>query len=83
MLLENKNAIIYGAGGNVGGAVAREGANVFFAGRTRAKLDNVAEEIIASGGVAEVADVATLMASDRASAMTGTIANVTCGSVVD
>ena len=33
--------------------------------------------------LAEVADVAALMASDRASAMTGTIANVTCGSIVD
>lgn len=33
--------------------------------------------------VAEVADVATLMASDRASAMTGIIANVTCGDIVD
>ena len=33
--------------------------------------------------VAEVANVATVMASDRASAMTGVIANVTCGSVVD
>jgi 3-oxoacyl-[acyl-carrier protein] reductase len=33
--------------------------------------------------VAEVASAATIMASDRASAMTGTIANVTCGSVVD
>jgi NAD(P)-dependent dehydrogenase (short-subunit alcohol dehydrogenase family) len=102
MLLENKNAIIYGAGGSIGGAVAkefaREGAKVFLAGRTLESLEEVAEEIIASGGVAdfgsdtllgrlpkvaEVADVATLMASDRASAMTGTIANVTCGSVVD
>jgi 3-oxoacyl-[acyl-carrier protein] reductase len=39
MLLENKNAIIYGAGGGIGGAVARtfarEGASVFLAGRTR------------------------------------------------
>jgi enoyl-[acyl-carrier-protein] reductase (NADH) len=33
--------------------------------------------------VSEVADVAALMASYRASAMTGVIANVTCGSVVD
>jgi 3-oxoacyl-[acyl-carrier protein] reductase len=33
--------------------------------------------------LAEVADVATLMASDRASAMTGVIANVTCGDIVD
>jgi 3-oxoacyl-[acyl-carrier protein] reductase len=33
--------------------------------------------------VAEVADVATIMASDRAGAMTGVIANVTCGYIVD
>jgi NAD(P)-dependent dehydrogenase (short-subunit alcohol dehydrogenase family) len=37
MLLENKNAIIYGAGGGIGGGVARtfarEGANLFLAGR--------------------------------------------------
>jgi len=46
MLLENKVAIIYGAGGPIGGAVARafarEGARVFLAGRTRPKLDAVA-----------------------------------------
>jgi 3-oxoacyl-[acyl-carrier protein] reductase len=39
MLLENKNAVIYGSGGSIGGAVAkmfaREGARVFLAGRTR------------------------------------------------
>jgi len=33
--------------------------------------------------VAEVANVATMMASDRASALTGTFVNVTCGSRVD
>jgi 3-oxoacyl-[acyl-carrier protein] reductase len=33
--------------------------------------------------LAEVANVATIMASDRASAMTGAIANVTCGAFVD
>ena len=33
--------------------------------------------------LAEVADVAALMASDRAGAMTGTIANVTCGEILD
>lgn len=31
----------------------------------------------------EVANAAAFMASDRASAMTGTVANLTCGSVVD
>jgi 3-oxoacyl-[acyl-carrier protein] reductase len=33
--------------------------------------------------LAEVANVAVFMASDRASAMTGTVVNLTCGSVVD
>ena len=31
----------------------------------------------------EVANAAVFMASDRASAMTGTIANLTCGSIMD
>ena len=59
MLLESKNAIVYGGGGSVGGAVAhafaREGARVFLAGRTLATLDKVAEEVRAAGGVAETA----------------------------
>jgi 3-oxoacyl-[acyl-carrier protein] reductase len=58
MLLENKNAIIYG-GGSIGGAVARafsrEGARVFLAGRTRGALEMVANGIKADGGAAEVA----------------------------
>ncbi|WP_254450601.1 SDR family oxidoreductase [Cohnella herbarum] len=33
--------------------------------------------------LAEVADVAVLLASDRASTITGAIANVTCGGIVD
>ncbi|MFP2903626.1 SDR family NAD(P)-dependent oxidoreductase [Pyxidicoccus sp. 3LFB2] len=64
MLLENKVAVIYGAGGSIGGAVARafarEGARVFLAGRTQAKLDAVAEGIRAHGGVAETAVVDAL-----------------------
>ena len=64
MLLEHKNAVIYGGAGSVGGAVARafarEGARVFLAGRTLATLDEVAEEIVASGGVAEAAQVDAL-----------------------
>lgn len=59
MLLENKNAVIYGAGGSIGGAVAREfareGARLFVTGRTREKLEAVASEITAEGGSAEVA----------------------------
>jgi len=54
MLLENKVAAIYGAGGPIGGAVARafarEGARVFLAGRTKAKLDQVADAVRIHGG---------------------------------
>ncbi len=59
MLLQNKDAVIYGAGGSIGGAVARafaaEGARVHLAGRTTDRLDTVADEIRAAGGVAETA----------------------------
>lgn len=58
MLLDGKNAVIYGGGGAIGGAVARafarEGARVFLLGRTRATLDAVADEIRAAGGLADV-----------------------------
>ena len=64
MLLENKNAVIYGGGGSIGGAVARsfarEGARVFLAGRTQAKLMEVADDIRAAGGQAETAAVDAL-----------------------
>jgi 3-oxoacyl-[acyl-carrier protein] reductase len=64
MLLEDKNAVIYGGGGKIGGAVARtfagEGARVFLAGRTLATLDRVAEEISTAGGAAETAQVDAL-----------------------
>jgi NAD(P)-dependent dehydrogenase (short-subunit alcohol dehydrogenase family) len=61
MLLQNKNAIIYGAGGSLGGAVAKAlaaaGAKVFLTGRTVGALRIVADDIIALGGLAEVAQV--------------------------
>lgn len=61
MLLETKNAIVYGGGGAMGGAAARalasEGARVFLAGRTLAKLEAVAADIIGAGGAADVAQV--------------------------
>jgi NAD(P)-dependent dehydrogenase (short-subunit alcohol dehydrogenase family) len=64
VLLEDKNAVIYGGGGTIGGAVARafarEGARLFLAGRTLTKLDDVAEEIRSVGGVAETAQVDAL-----------------------
>ena len=64
MLLEKKNAVIYGAGGAVGGAVAhafaREGATVFLTGRNLANVEAVAKDINAKGGNAEVAKVDAL-----------------------
>jgi 3-oxoacyl-[acyl-carrier protein] reductase len=64
MLLENKNAVVYGAGGAIGGAVARayarEGARVFLAGRTLVTLEEVAEDIRSAGGEAETAQVDAL-----------------------
>jgi NAD(P)-dependent dehydrogenase (short-subunit alcohol dehydrogenase family) len=64
MLLDGRNTIIYGGGGAVGGAIARafarEGARVFLAGRTRATLDEVAEDIRKNGGQAEAAVVDAL-----------------------
>jgi 3-oxoacyl-[acyl-carrier protein] reductase len=64
MLLEDKNAVIYGGGGSVGGAVARtfarEGAHVFLAGRTLESIEGVAEEIRSAGGAAEAAQVDAL-----------------------
>lgn len=64
MLLENKNAVIYGGGGAIGGAVARafasEGAKVYLAGRTLESLDKVADDISAAGGAVETAQVDAL-----------------------
>ncbi len=61
MLLRDKNAVIYGAGGAIGGAVARafsrEGAKLFLAGRTLAKVEAVAAEISSAGRIAEAAGV--------------------------
>lgn len=63
-LLESKNAIIYGGGGNIGSGVARtfarEGATVFVVGRTVARLQVVVEAITAQGGRAHAAAVDTL-----------------------
>jgi 3-oxoacyl-[acyl-carrier protein] reductase len=63
-LLEGKNAVIYGGGGAIGGAVARalarEGATVHLAGRTQEPLDAVAEDIRSRGGTAETAVIDAL-----------------------
>jgi NAD(P)-dependent dehydrogenase (short-subunit alcohol dehydrogenase family) len=64
MLLKDKTAVIYAAGGAIGGAVARafarEGARLFLTGPNVAKVDVVATDIVAAGGVAETAQVDAL-----------------------
>jgi NAD(P)-dependent dehydrogenase (short-subunit alcohol dehydrogenase family) len=64
MLLENKNAVVYGAAGSMGGAVARafarQGAHVHLVGRALATLQAAAAEITAAGGLAETAQVDAL-----------------------
>lgn len=61
MLLQNKNAVIYGAGGSLGGAVARAlaqaGAIVFLTGHRLPSVEATANAIIGSGGKAEVDQV--------------------------
>ena len=64
MLLKNKVAVIYGAGGAIGGAVARvfaqEGAQLFLTGRVRAPVEAVARDIVSAGGSADAAEVDAL-----------------------
>lgn len=82
-LLTDKIAVIYGGGGAIGGAsarvFAREGAQVYLAGRTRSKLDAVARDIHVAGGraavtVLDVFDEAAVRAhADDVAARTGGI----------
>jgi NAD(P)-dependent dehydrogenase (short-subunit alcohol dehydrogenase family) len=64
MMLKGKVAVIYGAGGAIGGAVARafarEGATLFLTGRLRAPVEAVAKNIVSAGGSAEAAEVDAL-----------------------
>jgi NADP-dependent 3-hydroxy acid dehydrogenase YdfG len=63
-VLQDKNAVIFGAGGSIGAAVAKEfaveGARVFMAGRAKASLEAAAKQITASGGEARMAIVDVL-----------------------
>jgi NAD(P)-dependent dehydrogenase (short-subunit alcohol dehydrogenase family) len=64
MLLHNKTALIFGAGGAIGSQVAREfareGAAVFLSGPHLASVEDVAKEICGSNGTAEAAEVDAL-----------------------
>jgi NAD(P)-dependent dehydrogenase (short-subunit alcohol dehydrogenase family) len=64
MILQDKVAVVYGAGGSIGGAVARafasEGAKVFLTGRLEAPVSAVAKDIVSAGGSADAAEVDAL-----------------------
>jgi NAD(P)-dependent dehydrogenase (short-subunit alcohol dehydrogenase family) len=58
--LENKVAVIYGNGAvgtTVAKIFAREGAQVYLAGRTLSKLEEVSQQIVSTGGNIEIAQV--------------------------
>ena len=63
-MLNGKAAVIYGAGGAIGSAVARafasEGAAVFLTGRNLTSVEVVAKDIVGAGGTAEAAEVDAL-----------------------
>jgi NAD(P)-dependent dehydrogenase (short-subunit alcohol dehydrogenase family) len=64
MILKDKVAVVYGAGGAIGGAVARafaaEGAAVFLTGRRRGPVAAIADAIGSGGACAEAAEVDAL-----------------------
>ena len=62
--LQGKKAVVFGASGSIGSAVAKEfaaeGAEVFLSGRTKSSVEAVAKQIGAKGGRAHAAVVDTL-----------------------
>jgi 3-oxoacyl-[acyl-carrier protein] reductase len=63
-LLTDRRAVLFGAGGGVGTAVAKEfaaqGAAVFLSGRRLAAVEQVAAEVQEDGGIAHAAEVDAL-----------------------
>ena len=62
--LKGKRALVFGAGGSIGGAMAREfaaqGAEVFLSGHSKSKLQALAQEIDPSGKWAHAAELDAL-----------------------
>jgi 3-oxoacyl-[acyl-carrier protein] reductase len=62
-ILKGKHAVVFGAGGSIGTAVAKEfateGAEVFLSGRTKSTVEAVAAQIIANGSRAHAAAIDT------------------------
>jgi 3-oxoacyl-[acyl-carrier protein] reductase len=77
-ILQGKRALVFGAGGSIGAAVAKEfaaeGAEVFISGRNAASLADVKAQIVAAGGRAHTAVVDALEERAVASYVDGTVA---------
>jgi 3-oxoacyl-[acyl-carrier protein] reductase len=62
-ILKGKHAVVFGAGGSIGGAVAKEfaseGAEVFLSGRSKSSVETVALQIAAEGRRAHAAAIDT------------------------
>ncbi|HEX8892899.1 MAG TPA: SDR family oxidoreductase [Terriglobales bacterium] len=62
-ILKGKHAVVFGAGGSIGSAVAKEfaaeGAEVFLSGRTKSNIEAVANKVEAKGGRAHAATIDT------------------------
>ena len=63
-ILQEKHAVVFGAGGSIGAAVAKEfaaeDAEVFLAGRTKSNVEDVTTQITAAGGRAHTAVIDAL-----------------------
>jgi NADP-dependent 3-hydroxy acid dehydrogenase YdfG len=63
-ILAGKHAVVFGAGGSIGAAVAREfaseGAEVFLAGRNKSNVEEIANGIAAGGRKGHLAVIDTL-----------------------
>jgi 3-oxoacyl-[acyl-carrier protein] reductase len=61
LLLRRKHAVVFGAGGSIGAAVAKEfaaeGAEVYLAGRNKLNVEEVTKQITSAGGRAHAAVV--------------------------
>lgn len=73
-ILQGKHAVVFGAGGSIGSAVAREfareGAEVFLSGRSKSSVEPVAEQIVARGGTAHIDVLDTSMRMSSANTST-------------
>jgi 3-oxoacyl-[acyl-carrier protein] reductase len=64
LILQGKHAVVFGAGGSIGAAVARkfaaEGGEVFLSGRNNSNVENVMRQIANQGGRAQSAVIDAL-----------------------